>query len=75
MSDSNASFLPARVSIPNLIFGLVGFAVSLYALYLHITAKAGSLSCDVNEVVNCLGYHTQVNSSFRQMDGALAADI
>ncbi|NBO39138.1 hypothetical protein EBU99_11205 [bacterium] len=45
----------AKLNIPSLVIGLIGFGVSLYALILHIKSKtsSASLNCDVNDVVNC----------------------
>ncbi|MFZ9519947.1 MAG: vitamin K epoxide reductase family protein [Silvanigrellaceae bacterium] len=45
----------AKLNIPSLVLGLVGFGVSLYALTLHMQTKASTqaLTCDINDAVNC----------------------
>ncbi|RPH39386.1 MAG: hypothetical protein EHM87_24185, partial [Burkholderiales bacterium] len=39
-----------------LLVGIIGFGVSLWALVLHVqikTGSAGALVCDINETINC----------------------
>ncbi|NBW83611.1 vitamin K epoxide reductase family protein, partial [bacterium] len=45
----------AKLNIPSLLLGVVGFGVSLYALVLHLQTKTSSqaLTCDINEAINC----------------------
>jgi uncharacterized membrane protein len=54
-ADTASESLPAKMNIPSLILGVVGFGVSLYALILHLQTKtsSASLTCDINEAVNC----------------------
>jgi protein-disulfide isomerase/uncharacterized membrane protein len=54
-STSGDSRTNAQMNIVSLILGLIGFGVSLYALILHLQTKssAASLTCDINEAVNC----------------------
>lgn len=55
-TDSDAQGVAqARMDLVSLIFGLIGFATSLYALILHMQLKnsSGALGCDVNDLVSC----------------------
>jgi protein-disulfide isomerase/uncharacterized membrane protein len=56
-STASGSSAPAgaKLNLVSLILGLIGFGTSLYALTLHVKAKtsAGTLGCDVNDLVNC----------------------
>lgn len=54
-ANTASESLPAKMNIPSLILGVVGFGVSLYALILHLQTKtsSASLTCDINEAVNC----------------------
>ncbi|MEN9824431.1 MAG: hypothetical protein RI953_176 [Pseudomonadota bacterium] len=53
--SSAAEHSNAKLNIPSLLLGVVGFGVSLYALILHLQTKSSSqaLTCDINEAVNC----------------------
>jgi hypothetical protein len=54
-ATSSSAPAAAKLNVVSLILGLIGFGTSLYALTLHLKAKtsAGSLGCDVNDLVNC----------------------
>lgn len=53
--SSGQGVTAARVDFVSLVFGLIGFATSLYALILHIQLKSssGALGCDINDLVSC----------------------
>ncbi len=53
LSPTAASTSSLRIAWPHVVLGIIGLAISFYAVHLHKIVKSGGSACGISETISC----------------------